>query len=66
MLINPTGMYTGGEFYWIRYYNGTHEVRRATPEWEDDNETVFHGSFERCVKWLEDLLERNADYDLNL
>lgn len=34
--------YIGNEHYWIRFKNGTHEVRRATPDDCPDNETVFH------------------------
>ena len=44
--------YIGGEHYWIRFHNGTHEVRRETYPCEPDNETVFTGSFEHCLAWL--------------
>lgn len=58
--------YTGGEHYWIRYREGRHEVRRETPECYDDHETVFVGSYEAALKYLEELRAANADYDLNL
>lgn len=41
-----------GVNYWIRFHNGTHEVRRETPDCMDDNETVFTGKYEDCVEWL--------------
>lgn len=59
-------IYTGGEHYWIRYRNGTHEVRRETYESEPDNETVFTGSYEACCSYLQQKQIDNADYDLNL
>lgn len=58
--------YTGGEHYWIRFYNGIHEVRRETSDCCDDNETVFAGHYEKCIEYLENLKVENADYDLNL
>ncbi len=58
--------YTGGEHYWVRFHNGTHEVRRETYASEPDNETVFAGNYEKCLDYLKKLLEENADYDLNL
>lgn len=42
--------------YWIRFYNGTHQVRRATPEWVEDNETVFEGTYEECVHYIDELV----------
>ena len=41
------------EHYWIRFHNGTHEVRHETDPYEDDNETVFTGTYEECVKWID-------------
>lgn len=59
--------FTGGEHYWIRFHNGTHEVRREMPdEFSSDNETVFSGHYDECNRYIDDLLEDNADYDLNL
>lgn len=59
--------YTGGEHYWIRFHNGTHEVRKADPDLEDlEIETVFTGHYEKCVQYIEDQVVANADYDLNL
>lgn len=58
--------FTGGEHFWIRFYNGTHEVRREMPDECEDNETVFSGNYEECGKYIENLLIENADYDLNL
>lgn len=58
--------YTGGEHYWIRFYNGQHEVRKELPEIYDRNETVFRGTYEQCVKFIEHLFVENAEYDLNL
>lgn len=58
--------YTGGEHYWIEYKDGTHVVRRETPDCYDDNETVFTGHYEQCVEWIENTRIENADYDLNL
>ena len=43
----------GNEHYWIRFHNGTHEVRHETPSYEDDNETVFVGTYAECVKWID-------------
>lgn len=58
--------YTGGEHYWIRFYNGTHEVRRETADCFDDNETVFTGDYEDCLCYLQKLQAENVDYDFNL
>lgn len=58
--------YTGGEHYWIRYHEGTHEVRRETCPYEDDNETVFTGAYEECVEHLHQIIESNIEYDHNL
>lgn len=58
--------YTGGEHYWIRFHNGTHEVRRETLPSEPDNETVFTGKYTECVEFLKKTVEENAEYDMNL
>ena len=58
--------YTGGEHYWIRFWNGIHEVRRETPDCCDDNETVFRGHYEDCIKWLNAKKVENVDYDLGI
>lgn len=56
--------WTGGEYYWIDFYAGTHRVRRASPIWSDEtNETVFTGSFEACKKWIDDEVYKNYEYD---
>lgn len=47
--------FTLTEHYWIRFYNGTHQVRKATPDWEEDNETVFEGAYEQCVAFLKEI-----------
>lgn len=52
--------YVGPHHYWIRFYNGTHEVR----ETETDNEfdpitTVFRGHYEECVQFIDD---RDIEY----
>lgn len=44
--------YIGNEHYWIRFKNGTHEVRHETPDDCPDNETVFTGHYEQCVEWI--------------
>ncbi len=59
-------VYTGGEHYWIRFYNGTHEVRRETCKSDPDNETVFKGTYKECVEWLEKTIKANYEYDHNL
>ena len=66
IMVSGTITYTGGEMYWIAYYRGTHEVRRETPSCYDNNETVFTGSYEKCVQYLEDLKIANAEYDLDI
>lgn len=48
--------FTTHDHYWIRFYNGTHQVRRATPDWEEDNETVFEGHYEDCVNFIDELV----------
>ena len=48
-------LYTATDHYWIRFYNGTCQVRKATPEWETDNETVFEGKYEDCVAFIKEL-----------
>ena len=46
--------YIGNEHYWIRFKNGTHEVRHETPDDCPDNETVFTGHYEKCVEWIKE------------
>lgn len=48
--------YIGSCHYWIRFYNGTHEVRYAEPTGYDDFEiyTAFRGHYEDCVKFIDD------------
>ena len=48
--------YIGNCHYWIRFNNGTHEVRYAEPISYDDFEiyTAFKGSYEDCVKFIDD------------
>lgn len=58
--------YTGGEHYWVRFHNGSHELRRENHYPGEDNETVFTGSYESCLAKLQQIVEGNADYDLNL
>ena len=53
--------YIGNEHYWIRFKNGTHEVRHATSEDCPDNETVFTGHYEKCVEWIKEAV--NADLE---
>ena len=48
--------FTTYDHYWIRFYNGTHQVRRATEEDAPDNETVFEGTYEACVKYIDELV----------
>jgi hypothetical protein len=52
--------YIGTYHYWIRFYNGTHEVRRAEPDNPKNDEdieieTVFTGHYEDCVKYIRDI-----------
>lgn len=59
--------YTGGEHYWLRFSsNGTFELRKENHYQGEDNETVFTGNFESCLAKLRQIVEENADYDLNL
>ena len=58
--------YSGGEHYYIIFKNGNHAVMRETPDFEPENETVFTGHYEKCVKFIDDLVNANADYDLNI
>ena len=59
--------WTGGEYYWIDFYAGTHRVRKASSDWSDEpNETVFTGNFEACKKWIDDEVCRNYEYDHNI
>lgn len=58
--------WTGGEHYWIRWGDGQHEVRMELPDIYDDNQTVFTGTYEACIEYLDNLIIENAEYDLNL
>lgn len=56
--------YIGCHHYWIRFFNGTHEVR----ETETDNDldpitTVFQGRYEDCVNYIN---EREIEYQESL
>lgn len=53
--------FTTHNHYWIRYYNGTHQVRKATPEWEEDNETVFEGRYEDCAAFIDELVIKDLE-----
>ena len=53
--------YIGNEHYWIRFKNGTHEVRHATSEDCPDNETVFTGHYEQCVEWIKEAVNAYLD-----
>ncbi len=45
--------YIGCVHYWIRFYNGTSEVRAIETDNENDEiETVFTGHYEDCVKYI--------------
>ena len=48
--------YIGNTHYWIRFNNGTHEVRYAEPTGDDEFEiyTAFKGHYEDCVKFIDD------------
>ena len=48
-------LFTANEHYWIRFHNGTHQVRKATPDWEDDHETVYEGHYDECLAFLREL-----------
>lgn len=51
--------WAGTKHYWIRFFNGTHEVRVT----EDDDftpiTTVFRGHYEDCVKFID---EKEIEY----
>jgi hypothetical protein len=53
--------FTTYHHYCIRFFNGTHQVRRDTPEWEEDNETVFEGHYEDCVKFIDRLVAEDLE-----
>lgn len=53
--------YIGNEHYWIRFNNGTHEVRHETPDDCPDNETVFTGRYEKCVEWIKEAVNAYLD-----
>ena len=48
--------YIGYNHLWIRWYNGTHEVRSCEDDHSEDPEiiTVFKGRYEDCVKYIND------------
>ena len=49
--------YIGNNHYWIRFHNGTHEVRKGCEVNYDDVEitTVFSGHYEKCVEFIRDI-----------
>lgn len=53
--------YTGGEHYWVRFHNGTHEVMKETHFSCLDNKVVFSGHYEDCVDFIENLVRENMD-----
>ena len=57
--------YIGCHHYWIRFYNGTHEVRCAEEVNYDEYviETVFKGHYEECVNFIN---EREIEYKESL
>ena len=58
--------YTGGEHFWVRWHCGRYEIRRETPSYRKDNETIYTGSLPECFNELRRIIEANVDYDLNL
>ena len=57
--------YIGQWHYWIRFYNGTHEVRCAEEVNYDEYviETVYTGYYEVCVNFIN---EREIEYKESL
>ena len=54
--------YIGYHHYWIRFFNGTHEVRRSEEVNYDEYEieTVYTGHYEDCVNFIN---EREIEYE---
>lgn len=47
--------YIGPNHYWIRFYNGTCEVRETETDNEfDEIRTVFRGHYEKCVNFIKE------------
>ena len=57
--------YIGYHHYWIRFYNGTHEVRRSEEVNYDEYEieTVYAGHYEDCVNYIN---KREIEYQESL
>ena len=45
--------FIGAHHYWIRFYNGTHEVRCVESGNEyAEIESIFTGHYEKCVEYI--------------
>ena len=56
--------YIGCHHYWIRFFEGTHEVRVTETDNEDEPiTTVFRGHYDKCTKYID---EREIEYQESL
>lgn len=56
--------YIGCHHYWIRFFEGTHEVRVTETDNEDEPiTTVFRGHYDECTKYID---EREIEYQESL
>lgn len=58
--------WTGGEHYFIIFRSGTHALMKETGELEPVNEVIFTGHYEKCVSLLDEIVESNFEYDMNI
>lgn len=58
-------IYTGGDHYCVEFFQGTYRVVRVDYA-HDDPDVEFVGKYDECIKYLNDVVESNVDYDLNL
>lgn len=52
--------------YWINWRAGQHHVIKVEDCEHVDNEVLFSGHYEDCVKWMEDNILHNAEIMLNI
>ena len=58
--------YTGGEHYYILFKQGTHMVMRETPDFEPENEVIYRGNYKDCSNYIDNIVIKNFEYDLNI
>lgn len=58
--------HTGGNCYNINYNLTDNSAKVRKQDYTGEIITVFEGTYKECKDYIQELYEKNADYDLNL